>query len=55
MACGDPLIQIFPPDIPIGQVVDSQTIEYGLGVLAQVKLAANLSALDEVWVLLLPP
>jgi rod shape-determining protein MreC len=43
---------IFPKDIPIGRIVDSQPVEYGLGVLAQVKLAANLGALEEVWVVL---
>jgi rod shape-determining protein MreC len=42
---------IFPKDIPLGQVVDAQSVEYGLGILAQVKLAANLGALNEVWVL----
>jgi rod shape-determining protein MreC len=42
---------IFPPDILIGQIVDSQSIEYGFGTVARVKLAARLDALDEVWVL----
>jgi rod shape-determining protein MreC len=42
---------IFPRDIPVGQVVDAHPVEYGLGILAQVKLAANLGALSEVWVL----
>ena len=42
---------IFPRGIPIGQIVDSRSIEYGLFIEARVKLAANLSALDEVWVL----
>jgi rod shape-determining protein MreC len=42
---------IFPPNIPIGTVVDSQPVEYGLATLAHVKLAANLNALEEVWVL----
>ncbi len=41
----------FPPDIPIGRLVDSQPIEFGFGAVAQVKLAANLDALEEVWVL----
>lgn len=43
---------IFPQGILIGTVVDSQTVEYGLYTVARVKIAANLSALDEVWVLL---
>ena len=42
---------IFPANIPIGTVVDSQSVEYGLATVARVKLAANLSALEEVWVL----
>jgi rod shape-determining protein MreC len=42
---------IFPKDIPIGQIVDSQSAEYGLYTVARVKLAANLDALEEVWVL----
>jgi rod shape-determining protein MreC len=43
---------IFPKGIPIGVVVDAHPVEYGLGVLAQVKVAANLGTLEEVWVLL---
>ncbi len=42
---------IFPKDIPIGKVVDSHLVEYGLYVVARVRLAANLGALEEVWVL----
>ncbi|HLP76188.1 MAG TPA: rod shape-determining protein MreC [Candidatus Paceibacterota bacterium] len=42
---------IFPKGIPIGKIVDSRAVEYGLYVEARVKLAADLSALDEVWVL----
>jgi rod shape-determining protein MreC len=42
---------IFPPEIPIGKIVDFQTVEYGLGTVAQVKLGANLNALEEVWVM----
>jgi rod shape-determining protein MreC len=45
---------IFPNDIPIGKVVDSRTEDYGLYTVARVKLAANLNALEEVWVLLEP-
>lgn len=45
---------IFPPDILIGTVVDSHTIESGLATLSRVKLAANLNSLEEVFVLLLP-
>jgi rod shape-determining protein MreC len=42
---------IFPPGIPIGKIADSRPVEFGLYTEARVKLAANLSSLDEVWVL----
>jgi rod shape-determining protein MreC len=42
---------IYPPNIPIGTVVDSQPAEYGLATIARVKLAANLNAIEEVWVM----
>ncbi|HEY5345477.1 MAG TPA: rod shape-determining protein MreC [Verrucomicrobiae bacterium] len=42
---------IFPPGIPIGQVVDSRSVEYGLYTDARVKLNANLGSLEQVWVL----
>jgi rod shape-determining protein MreC len=42
---------IFPKGIPIGKIVDSRQVEYGLYSEARIKLAANLSALEEVWVL----
>lgn len=45
---------IFPKNLPIGQIVDSQPIEYGFGTVARVKLAANLDALEEVWVIMQP-
>jgi len=41
---------IFPPGIPIGQIVDIQPVDYGSRIEARVKLAANLNALEEVWV-----
>ena len=41
---------VFPENIPIGNVVDTHSVESGLSSVARVKLAANLSALDEVWV-----
>ncbi len=44
---------IFPKDILIGTVVDARPGDYGLAV-ARVKLAANLNALSEVWVMLEP-
>jgi rod shape-determining protein MreC len=43
--------EIFPKGIVIGQIVDSHPVEYGLYIQARVKLAANLSGLEEVWVL----
>ncbi|MFN3408817.1 MAG: rod shape-determining protein MreC [Limisphaerales bacterium] len=42
---------IFPRGIPVGTVVDAQPVEHGLHLEARVQLAANLGALDEVWVL----
>ncbi len=42
---------IFPRGIPVGKIVDSQPAEYGLYVMARVRLGAKLSALEEVWVL----
>jgi rod shape-determining protein MreC len=42
---------IFPRGIPIGQIVDSRPVEFGLYTEARVKLAANLGALEQVWVL----
>jgi rod shape-determining protein MreC len=42
---------VFPKGIPIGQVVDSRPVEFGLYTEARVKLSANLGALDQVWVL----
>jgi rod shape-determining protein MreC len=43
---------IFPSGIPIGKVVDVQPVDYGSRTEARVKLAANLNALQEVWVML---
>ncbi|MDD5139506.1 MAG: rod shape-determining protein MreC [Verrucomicrobiales bacterium] len=43
---------IFPKGIPIGQVVDSRPVEFGLYTEARVKLFVNLGALEQVWVLL---
>jgi rod shape-determining protein MreC len=42
---------VFPKGIPIGQVVDSRPVEFGLYTEARVKLSVNLGALDQVWVL----
>ena len=42
---------IFAKGIPIGKIVDSRQVDYGLYIEARVKLAANLGALEHVWVL----
>ena len=42
---------VFPKGIPIGRVVDARPVEFGLYTEARVKLAANLGALEQVWVL----
>ncbi len=42
---------IFPSGILIGKIVDVQAADYGLRTEAQVKLAANLNALEEVLVM----
>ncbi|MCX6929707.1 MAG: rod shape-determining protein MreC [Verrucomicrobia bacterium] len=42
---------IFPQGIPIGKIVDVQPVDYGSRAEARVKLAANLNALEEVWVM----
>jgi len=43
---------IFPAGITIGKVVDVQSVDYGSRTEVRVKLAANLNALQEVWVML---
>lgn len=42
---------VFPRGIPIGKIVDVQSVEYGLATEASVKLNANLGGLEQVWVL----
>jgi rod shape-determining protein MreC len=42
---------VFPKGIPIGKIVYSSSVEYGLYTEAQVKLNANLGSLEQVWVL----
>ena len=42
---------VYPAGIPIGKVLDTRQVDYGVSVEARVKLAANLSGLEEVWVL----
>lgn len=45
------LSAIYPKGISIGTVADAHPVESGLYTEAQVKLAANLNSLEEVWVL----
>ena len=45
---------VFPKGIPLGQVMDSRPVEFGLYTEARVKLSADLGALEQVWVLLNP-
>jgi len=42
---------VFPANIPIGKVVDSRSMEYGLSTEARVRLSADMGALQEVWVM----
>ncbi|MGD0812574.1 MAG: rod shape-determining protein MreC [Verrucomicrobiota bacterium] len=42
---------VFPANILIGKVVDSRSMEYGLSTEARVRLAADMDALQEVWVM----
>lgn len=43
---------IFPKGIPIGQIVDSRPVEFGLYTEARVKLNVNIGALEQVSVLM---
>ncbi|HEV2693795.1 MAG TPA: rod shape-determining protein MreC [Verrucomicrobiae bacterium] len=43
---------VFPKGIPIGKIVDVQTVEFGLATEARVKLSANLGALEQVCILI---
>jgi rod shape-determining protein MreC len=42
---------VFPRGIPLGAIVDSRQVEFGLYTEARVKLNVNLGSLEEVWVL----
>lgn len=41
---------IFPKGIPVGHIIDTNSIGYGLYLEARVKLVADLRELEEVWV-----
>jgi rod shape-determining protein MreC len=43
---------IFPKGIPVGQIMDFRPVQFGLYTEARVKIAANLSSLEEVWVVM---
>jgi rod shape-determining protein MreC len=42
---------IFPKGIPIGHIIDTNSVGFGLYLEARVKLSANLKQLEYVWVL----
>jgi rod shape-determining protein MreC len=42
---------VFPRGIPIGQVIDTNTVRFGLYLQARVRLSAELNELDYVWVI----
>jgi rod shape-determining protein MreC len=42
---------IFPKGIPIGNILDVNSIGYGLYLETRVKLIADLRELEEVWVI----
>jgi rod shape-determining protein MreC len=42
---------VFPKGIPIGRILDSRQVEFGLYTEARVKLWANLGTLEQVWVM----
>jgi len=41
---------VFPAGIPVGQVVDTRSVDGGLFTEARIRLGANLNQLEEVWV-----
>jgi rod shape-determining protein MreC len=43
---------IYPKGIPIGEIIQTNSVSYGLYLEARVKLLANLAQLEEVWVLM---
>jgi rod shape-determining protein MreC len=45
---------VFPAGIPVGRVVDVTQKDYGAATQARVRLSANLDALENVWVMILP-
>jgi rod shape-determining protein MreC len=43
---------VFPKGIPIGEIIQTNSVDFGLYLEGRVKLSANLSELEEVWVLM---
>lgn len=43
---------VFPKGLTVGRILDYRTVDFGLYTEARVKLAANIGALEEVWVVL---
>lgn len=41
----------FPAGIPIGEIIQTNSVQFGLYLEARVKLSANMAGLEEVWVL----
>lgn len=41
---------LFPAGIPVGTVIDTNSVQYGLEIEARIKLSADLQELEEVWV-----
>jgi rod shape-determining protein MreC len=41
----------FPAGIPIGEIIQTNSVQFGLYLEARVKLSADLAGLEEVWVL----
>jgi rod shape-determining protein MreC len=41
---------VFPKGIPIGKVIETRSVGFGMSTEARVKLSANLKRLDYVWV-----
>jgi rod shape-determining protein MreC len=42
---------VFPQGIPIGRIIDVQSVDYGSRAEARVRLGAKLNSLEEVWVM----
>jgi rod shape-determining protein MreC len=42
---------VFPKGIPVGQIIDTRSVDGGLSTEARLKLGAQLNRLEEVWVL----